>query len=255
MARAAERETEKMAHHPWTNRLSRGALMLAVGALLVAGGGVLLARYDLIGKLAGLMAIVLGGGIAALGLVIALIALFLAMRFRTAKRGVLAAMLISAAFVGFLGSRAMVARSVPALHDISTDLADPPGFAVLPLRADNLAGVGTIENWRTVHASAYPDIQSVTIARPVPTVVTDATRLARERGWTIARADAVEGRVEATAAVSFIRFMDDVVIRVRPAPDGNGSIVDMRSVSRVGVSDLGVNAARIREFLTALQAG
>lgn len=244
-----------MSENPWTHRLSRGSLILVVGALLVAGGGVVLARYDVIGKLSGLMAMVLGGAIAALALVIGLLALGMALRFgAAAKRNAILAILVSAAFVGFLGSRAAVARSVPSLHDISTDLADPPTFTVLPLRADNLAGVGSVENWRTVHARSYPDITSITIGRPVPAVTTDAARLAREAGWTIARADAVAGKVEATAAVSFIRFMDDVVIRVRPTPDGSGSIVDMRSVSRVGVSDLGVNAARIRAFLDALQA-
>jgi uncharacterized protein (DUF1499 family) len=45
------------------------------------------------------------------------------------------------------------------------------------------------------------------------------------------------------------------VVRVRPDPSPKGgSIVDMRSISRVGGSDVGVNAERIREFLVDLQA-
>jgi len=39
---------------------------------------------------------------------------------------------------------------------------------------------------------------------------------------------------------------------VRPAP--NGSRIDVRSASRVGRSDLGVNARRIRAFLATLSA-
>jgi len=63
------------------------------------------------------------------------------------------------------------------------------------------------------------------------------------------------GHMEATATVSFIRFYDDVVLRITPTADGTGSRVDMRSVSRIGVSDFGVNARRVEEFLKALQAG
>ncbi len=81
----------------------------------------------------------------------------------------------------------------------------------------------------------------------------NAVKLAEERGWTVAAQDPARGHMEATAAVSFIRFYDDVVLRITPTPDGR-SRVDMRSVSRIGVSDFGVNARRIEEFLAALQA-
>jgi uncharacterized protein (DUF1499 family) len=79
-----------------------------------------------------------------------------------------------------------------------------------------------------------------------------AERLARERGWQVAKADAGTGTLEATDTTFFFRFKDDVVVRVRPGP-GGGSLVDMRSVSRVGGSDVGVNANRIRAFLKDLQ--
>ena len=65
--------------------------------------------------------------------------------------------------------------------------------------------------------------------------------------------DPAAGIVEATETSFFFRFKDDVVVRARPAPDG-GSQVDMRSISRVGVSDVGVNAKRVRAFLADLQA-
>ena len=62
--------------------------------------------------------------------------------------------------------------------------------------------------------------------------------------------DARAGILEATATTMFFRFKDDVAVRVRPDPTRpGGSIVDMRSISRVGGSDVGVNAARIRRFL------
>ena len=69
----------------------------------------------------------------------------------------------------------------------------------------------------------------------------------RDRGWAIAAVDPAAGTLEATATTRFFRFKDDVVVRVRPDPaSAGGSIVDMRSISRVGGSDVGVNAARVR---------
>jgi uncharacterized protein (DUF1499 family) len=59
--------------------------------------------------------------------------------------------------------------------------------------------------------------------------------------------------LEATETTFFFRFKDDVVVRARPAP-GGGSLVDMRSISRVGGSDVGLNAKRVRAFLADLQS-
>ena len=61
-----------------------------------------------------------------------------------------------------------------------------------------------------------------------------------------------EGRLEATATTPWFGFKDDVVVRVTAA--GSGSRVDVRSKSRVGRSDLGANAKRIRAFLAELSA-
>jgi uncharacterized protein (DUF1499 family) len=66
-------------------------------------------------------------------------------------------------------------------------------------------------------------------------------------------ADSSAGRIEATATTPWFGFKDDVVIRV--APDPAGSRVDVRSVSRVGQSDVGTNARRIRAYLARLAAG
>jgi uncharacterized protein (DUF1499 family) len=87
---------------------------------------------------------------------------------------------------------------------------------------------------------------------PVAEVIAKAERLAKVRGWEIAVVDPIEGRMEATETSRFFAFKDDVVIRVRPTEDGTGSIVDMRSISRVGVSDLGMNAKRVRSFIADL---
>jgi hypothetical protein len=169
-------------------------------------------------------------------------------------------MALGGAFALWMLSFVYTARSVPAIHDISTDLADPPQFRMLAVREDNLdqipgegdadmKGMNPLQRWAALHAKAYGDVRSVRIAMPVADAVAKAERLAKVRGWEIAVADPIEGRMEATDTSRFFRFKDDVVVRVRPTEDGKESIVDMRSISRVGVSDLGVNAKRVRSFL------
>lgn len=163
----------------------------------------------------------------------------------------------------WLLSFAYTARTVPAIHDISTDLADPPQFRMLEVRADNLdqipgdkepemKGMNPQQRWAAIHQKGYGDIRSVRIASPVTEVIAKAERLAKVRGWEIVVADPVEGRLEATDTSRFFRFKDDIVVRVRSTEDGTGSIVDMRSISRVGTSDLGINAKRVRSFIADL---
>ena len=234
----------------WKTRLGRTATGLAVLAVIAGAAGLTLARYDVIGKLAGFTTFMAGGLAAALATLCGIVALLAGVR--TGRLA--AATFVALAYAGFLLSRPLAAGDIPAIHDISTDLADPPAFKTLPLRADNLAGVETLENWKRIHAAAYGDINGVTIAQPVPVVAERALQLATEAGWEIASSDLAAGRIEATASVSYIRFKDDVVIRITPSADGAESRVDVRSVSRVGISDFGVNARRIREFLAALTA-
>jgi uncharacterized protein (DUF1499 family) len=237
----------------WTTRLSKWALRLGVFALVLTIGGALLARVDLIPKLTGLN-FMLGGALSAiLGTVLGLIGVGMNMRNKAGlMRTALIGLLLSGGLAGFMVSRAMIASKVPPIHDLTTDLVNPPSFGRLKLGADNLRGVETVEKWKELHAKAYADLKPIIVAKAPATVIANAERLARERGWVVANTDSGAGTMEATASVSLIKFQDDVVVRVAPTGDGRGSRVDMRSVSRVGISDLGVNAKRIREFLAAL---
>ena len=242
-----------MSNAKWQNAACRLALLFALAAMAVAVVGLVLARYDLIPKIAGFVAFLCGGLLAIVASVAGVAGILGNWRVSTPSRNRdLIALVLSGPFAAFLVTRPIAAQNAPAIHDITTNLADPPVFIRLVLRPDNLVGVGTIENWHKIHASAYGDLRSVTIVKPVATVIADAERLARERGWDIAVSDPKAGHLEATATVSFIRFRDDVVLRAVPTPDKKGSVVDIRSVSRIGVGDLGVNAKRIRSFLKAL---
>ena len=244
---------------------TRIALLLSLGAIAAALIAAIGSALGLWNFRAGLTALRYCFFAAAGGGLVALIALLLARRERNGQLvwANVIALVAALGFLAYLGAKVRTARSVPAIHDISTNLDDVPQFSRLQVRADNLEKVPDLDKpelramepearWKAVHRSAYGDIGSIHL----PTNVADTTRraeaLARERGWEIARTDTEAGILEATETSFFFRFKDDVVVRARPAPDG-GSQVDMRSISRVGVSDVGVNARRVRDFLADLQ--
>jgi uncharacterized protein (DUF1499 family) len=177
-----------------------------------------------------------------------------------ARRG--RSLLISLVTLVLLASGAVVpvthlraAGRVPPIHDITTDLDDPPRFvAVLPLRrgaanSADYAGAALAAQQR----AGYPDLEPARFAAAPDRVLERATDVARGLGWEIVAVAPGEGRLEATDRTRWFGFRDDIVVRVRP--DGAGSRVDVRSVSRVGRSDLGTNARRIRTYLVALSAG
>jgi len=145
------------------------------------------------------------------------------------------------------------ARNLPAIHDISTDTENPPEFtALLPLRKDapNPPGYGGTSVARQQH-EAYPDIAPLRLNISPEKAFDRAIRVAKEMGWKIAFSSIKEGRIEATATTWCFGFKDDIVIRMEES-DG-GSRVDIRSVSRVGKSDMGTNADRIRRFLKEME--
>ncbi len=144
------------------------------------------------------------------------------------------------------------AMSVPPIHDISTDLSDPPAFVGL-LEERRKAPNGFAYGGESVAAEqrrAYADIKPMVVKTAPRETTQRAIDAARAMGWEVVVADAATGRVEAIDTSTWFGFKDDIVIRVRP--EGTGSRVDVRSVSRVGTSDLGANARRIKGFLAKL---
>jgi uncharacterized protein (DUF1499 family) len=148
-----------------------------------------------------------------------------------------------------------IAKSVPPIHDITTDTANPPAFvAILPLRAhaEDPAEYGGPAIAALQH-QGYPALAPAQLAMPPAKAFELALATARGLGWTIVAAVPAEGRIEASERSFWFGFTDDIVLRI--AAEGSGSRVDLRSVSRVGRSDLGVNAARIQRFVKALDEG
>ena len=145
-----------------------------------------------------------------------------------------------------------IASRVPRIHDITTDTEDPPQFVALRSvreSSPNGAAYGGEKIAREQRA-AYPDIQPVIVSAAPEAAFDRALAAARAMGWDIAAAAHSERRIEATATTRWFRFKDDIVIRVTPQPAG--SRIDVRSVSRLGRSDLGTNAKRIRNYVRML---
>ena len=164
-----------------------------------------------------------------------------------------AGLVLSILLVGTVASWWTVARRVPMIHDISTDTENPPSFvAILSLRknASNPAGYGGPGVARLQH-QAYPDIVPVQLPAPPDETFERALLAAKTMGWEIVDANGPQGRIEATATTRWFHFKDDIVIRITKI--GGGSRLDVRSVSRVGKSDLGTNARRIRAYIKALR--
>jgi uncharacterized protein (DUF1499 family) len=147
-----------------------------------------------------------------------------------------------------------LAQRLPKIHDISTDTDDPPVFVdVLPLRQGARNPPDYTPQIAAQQRSGYPDIVPLRLELPPAQAFERAEHAARAMGWQIvaARPDAL--RIEATDTTLMFGFKDDIVVRVRP--HAQGSVVDVRSLSRIGGSDIGTNARRIRAFMSKLAAG
>jgi len=147
---------------------------------------------------------------------------------------------------------ALDARKLPAIHDISTDTTNPPQFsaAMVQARADarnppEYAGQEIADQQQ----QAYPDIQPITLAFPPAEVISRVSDIANQAGWEVVTSN--DYLLEATDTTFWFGFKDDVIIRLQA--QGTGTLVDIRSKSRVGRSDIGKNAARIRAITQALK--
>lgn len=169
----------------------------------------------------------------------------------------LAGAIIAAALVLPAWNLQRTGSRVPRIHDITTDTDNPPAFvAILPLRKGS-ANPPEYDGPKVAaqQKAGYADIRPVEIAVPPQQAYARALAAARAMGWDIVAEDPQQGRIEATDRTFWFGFRDDVVIRV--SANGPGSRVDIRSKSRIGRSDFGTNARRVRTYIRKLseQAG
>jgi uncharacterized protein (DUF1499 family) len=197
------------------------------------------------------------GYVAAVATILSVLALALGWsELRLRDVGMLSvALCLSAALVYVPWQYAWVRSTLPPIHDITTDTDNPPEFsAVLPARAAERAGGVNYDDPQLpqLQKAAYPDVAPLKAASPVAEAFREALDVAKSMpGWTIITSDADTGHIEASEKSRWFRFTDDIVIRV--SSDVAGSRIDMRSTSRQGRSDYGVNAARVRAYIGELR--
>ena len=234
-------------------------------------------KFGLIGWQTGLVTMTFTWGIFLIGLaaLVAIIALVWVL-LRSPRTGwfkAIVALAIPAVFFAALGATKATGESVPPIYDVTTNTANPPTYSdqTLSLRQsldanpllDFQMPLGQMEQWQSERfaavenqtaaaliAEGYPDLKTAAL----PVSADAATRMVAEAMRDAGFADVrTEGNmVEGVAETFLYGFKDDVVARIT-AVEG-GSEVDFRSTSRVGTSDLGENAKRIKLLLNAVQA-
>jgi uncharacterized protein (DUF1499 family) len=224
----------------------------ALLAVTMVAVGLIAAHFYLVPGFMGFQLFALGFLLSLLGSSVGLLAIFLtrkpqlrAGRNRAVMATVISALIALPVFVALFNG-----AKYPAINDITTDFDNSPEFVYAqqlqnpPNRdltynkakyaAKQLAGYGPIGpiKERLDPAAAFARVTEVAQAIP---------------SWKITYSDPATHTLEAVATSKLWHFHDDVVIQIRPTPDG-ASLIEMRSKSRDGVGDFGVNARRIRRF-------
>jgi uncharacterized protein (DUF1499 family) len=236
----------------WSNRVAIAALVLfllgpVLGQMGAPGPGFML--FAVGGVLLSLVAVLLGAG----GL--------WATRASTERGGRRQARLGAVIGLVLLVTTLAVARTssvskggaaeLPRINDITTNPADPPSFAKIAVNTGtDMAYPGP--EFAEQQRQAYPDLAPIQLTVPPGKAFQQCRDTAVALGWEIVDQDPMSGSIEAMDSTAIFRFVDDIVIRLRPAATG-GTTVDLRSRSRVGRGDLGANAGRIRAFRDALE--
>jgi len=138
------------------------------------------------------------------------------------------------------------ATAYPRINDITTDTQDPPSFWDVPNPIEYPG-----QSVADLQLAAYPDIRSLELDVTPEKAFEKALEVVTKYGWEVIASDADEGRIEAVETTLLFGFKDEVVVRI--AATDEGSIIDIRSRSRIGRIDRGANAKRIRRYLNALK--
>ncbi len=221
--------------------------------LLLSPFGYQFGVLDLMTALGGVTMAFVGSGLTLLAIIV-LAVIGLIKKQPLDKGALIIASVMALVPIVFMLPQLQKGSSVPPIHDITTNPMDPPAFLDVVERrvhAMNDLEYGdaerTAEDMAALQAEFYPNVDTLILPMTVQVAVSVAEEVVSEMGLELVGVNADEGRLEATATTFWFGFKDDLVVRVRA--EGDQAIIDLRSVSRVGQSDLGVNAARIETFL------
>ena len=236
-----------------TSRVARLAGNLGVAALVLFAAGPLGVQLGLLEPFVGFRTFLMGAlmglaslGLGVLGLFFTRPAAYRVGRGRAALGAALGALITAVTMAG-----ARSGAGVPAINDITTDPGDPPAFASDPW--DHGRDMAYPPEFAEIQRAGYPDLAPIAVPLPPPEALARVAELFASYGWTVAQTDPVSNTLVGSDTSPLFHFVDDIVVRVRPA--GSGSVVDVRSKSRVGRGDMGANAARIRKLREGLAGG
>jgi uncharacterized protein (DUF1499 family) len=237
--------------------LARWSFLLGTLGLLAYAVGPLLANVRLVSPLAGFNIFLAGFAMGTLGLLIGVAA---AVHGGVGAQNPLAlpGLVLCALLVLPVAGMALRGRKFPPINDITTNTAVPPLFtqtAQMPEhKGINFTYPG--EQFARRQREAYADVQPLAVNLALADTFALVRATAEENPQLLVTVvDGLLLTIEGYEESQLFRFRDDFVVEVRHAPAGHaGSIVEMRSRSRDGRNDFGVNASRIRQFLEAVQA-
>lgn len=229
-----------------------GVVLLVGSAALMAGSGTAY-RWDWVSLSTSFSMLRQGAhlavGAGAVGLVTVLVAA-LCRRWRPVMVGLLTSTAV-VAMVALPAQMMQRAQTVPPIHDITTDLDNPPAFEALAAAREAAPNeVAYPQDFADQQRAAYGRLHAITLPVSMAEAMAAVKATVEAQGWDVAAVS--DSRLEATATTRWFGFKDDVAIRLTQTDAGVQ--VDMRSASRIGKSDLGTNAARIQDFLVALDA-
>jgi uncharacterized protein (DUF1499 family) len=233
----------------WARRIAVFSLVATIVSVLIVRFGFLEFR-PAIATFFGALAL------AGLSILIALGA-FIAI-WQNGSRGmgrILVALLLDLAILGYPGYLAYKYKTLPAIHDITTDPINPPRYEALArLRSGDGANTAVYTGLYSAELqhAAYPDIEPVSLDMPAQKAYDTTLQLIKRRKWRIVDERPPlpprrEGKIEAVAYTPIMGFSEDIAVRI--VPDGDGSRVDLRSSSRYFEHDLGSNAARLTKLI------
>lgn len=261
----AERKIHKIRR--WVLKSAIALVVLGLLIYLIAALGYRIGLFSL-GTSLMTMSFTIGPIVLVAGMTLGLLSVLMSW-FIHPRKGLLLSLIALAVPLGALLKGISIyntGQTLPAIHDIATDRENPPKFtqAIIDARTATNAS-NTLEYLEKkdkpdgklvslLQYEAYPDIDAVQREEKPDVVYGEAKKLIGSRGWEVVTEDADKWLLEATDTTFWYGFKDDIIVQIRPSRNG-GSIIDIRSVSRIGRSDFGVNAERIRELIEDLRGG